>query len=81
MMESNRILLPDTPAVAGLSFRNPFGEQDAEALVAVHAGRAERDAVDPLSSLESFPTRARDLYASLGFRVVKAFLRYRKSPG
>jgi mycothiol synthase len=56
MMGTNQILLPDMPDVAGLSFRNPYGEQDAEALAAVHAGRAGRDAVDPLSTLESIPS-------------------------
>lgn len=34
-------------------FRNPYGTQDAAALAAVQVGRAVRDAVDPLSILES----------------------------
>ena len=55
-METNQILLPNLPSVDGLCFRSPYGEQDAEALAAVHAGRAGRDAVDPLSLLESLPT-------------------------
>lgn len=56
-METNQILLPDMPTIEGLYFRSPYGEQDADALAAVHAGRAARDAVDPLSTLESIPTR------------------------
>jgi ribosomal protein S18 acetylase RimI-like enzyme len=55
-METDQILLPDLPAVDGLSFRHPYGEQDANALAAVHAGRAARDTVDPFSILESLPT-------------------------
>ncbi len=55
-METNPILLPDMPAVDGLCFRHPFGEQDADTLAAVHTGRAARDSVDPLSSLENIPS-------------------------
>jgi mycothiol synthase len=55
-MENNQILLPNMPSVDGLIFRNPYGEQDAPALAAVHAGRAARDAVDPLSLYEGIPT-------------------------
>lgn len=55
-METNRILLPNMPAIDGLCFRNPYGEQDADALAAVHTGRAAYDAVDPLSTQESIPT-------------------------
>jgi mycothiol synthase len=54
-MDTHPILLPDIPAVDGLCFRNPIGEQDAEALAAVHAGRAVRDAVDPSSTKEGIP--------------------------
>lgn len=55
-MDTNPSLPPDMPAVSGLRFRSPYGEQDAYVLAAVHAGRAARDAVDPLSTLESIPT-------------------------
>jgi len=55
-METNQILPPDMPAVDGLCFRNPYGEQDADGLAAIHAGRAAPVAVDPLSTLESIPT-------------------------
>jgi ribosomal protein S18 acetylase RimI-like enzyme len=55
-MESNQNLFPNLPPVDGLTFRNPNGEQDADALAAVHKGRAVHDAVDPLSTLESIPT-------------------------
>jgi len=34
-----------------------------------------------LHTVAEFPTRARDLYASLGFRVLKESPRYRKSAG
>jgi hypothetical protein len=54
---ANPILFPDLPAFEGLRFRNPQGEQDAEALAVVHAGRAVRDAVDLLSALEGIPSR------------------------
>lgn len=56
MKGSPQARVPYTPPVDGLSFRKPAGEQDAEALAAVHAGRAARDAVDPLSLQESIPT-------------------------
>ena len=55
-METNHVLVPNLPSVDGLCFRSPYGEQDAEALAAVHAGRAARDAVDPLSTKEGIPT-------------------------
>src|SRR5512139_3183952 len=54
--EMTPLILPEIPPVNGLSFRNPYGEEDAEALAAIHAGRAEVDAVDPGSILESLPT-------------------------
>ena len=61
-MEPCRIILHDMPAVEGLCSRSPGGDQDvgaeANAIAAVHTGRAERDAVDPLSTLESIPTAA-----------------------
>lgn len=64
-MESNRILLPDMPAVSGLSFRHPNGAQDAIAMAAVHAGRAAHDSVDPLSSILRNPT-VEELQSELG---------------
>lgn len=56
MPEGDWMLAHQRPAEDGLSFRCPAGEQDAEALAAIHAGRAVRDAIDPLSMLESVPT-------------------------
>ena len=56
-MSTDAIILPDAPAVAGLSFRPIRGEQDAEALYAVHAGRLAHDQVDPFSSFEDLPSR------------------------
>ena len=56
MPEGDWMLAFQRSAVDGLSFRCPAGEQDAETLAAIHAGRAVRDAIDPLSMLESVPT-------------------------
>ena len=50
------IILPDAPGIAGLSLRSIRGEQDAEALHAVHEGRMARDGVDPLSNSEDLPS-------------------------
>lgn len=48
-METTPIHLPYLPAVDKLSFRRPASDRDADALAALHARRAARDAVDPLS--------------------------------
>jgi ribosomal protein S18 acetylase RimI-like enzyme len=56
-METEPILLPDPPAIPGLCFRHPRGEQDAGALAALSARRVELGAGDPYSTLESLPTR------------------------
>lgn len=58
------IHIPDAPAIAGLSFRPIRGAEDADALHAIHVGRMARDEVDPLSTLESPPSREQ-LQASL----------------
>ena len=50
------IILSDAPDIAGLSFRSIRGEQDAEALHAVHEGRMARDGADPLSNSEDLPS-------------------------
>jgi ribosomal protein S18 acetylase RimI-like enzyme len=50
------IYLPDAPDIAGLRFRLIRGAEDAEALLAVHTGRAARDGVDPLSISERPPS-------------------------
>ncbi len=47
------------PTPLGPTFRHARGADDADALLAVQVGRAERDQVDPLSSGESIPTRER----------------------
>jgi mycothiol synthase len=47
----------DLPAIEGVRFRPISGVEDGDALCAVHAGRQARDAVDPLSILETFPSR------------------------
>jgi GNAT superfamily N-acetyltransferase len=54
---SNFYTLADAPPVPGLRFRPFAGVSDADALYAIHAGRAERDEVDPLSSTERAWTR------------------------
>jgi hypothetical protein len=51
------IILPNAPAIAGLSFRHIRGVQDADAVYAIHLGRQERDQIDPLSTVESLPSR------------------------
>ena len=56
-MVTDSIILPDAPAIAGLSFRHIRGVQDADAVYAIHLGRKEHDQVDPLSTLESLPSR------------------------
>jgi mycothiol synthase len=56
-MFTDPIILPDTPAVEGLCFRSILGEEDAEALYAVHTGRSARDGIDPLSAFEDIPSR------------------------
>jgi ribosomal protein S18 acetylase RimI-like enzyme len=60
--------LPDAPAIAGLSFRPIRGEEDADALYAVHVGRMVHDEVDPLSTFEDFPSREH-LHVSLSKAV------------
>lgn len=47
------------PVIAGLHFRRPRGEQDADALHAVHLGRMAHDQLTPLSLSESLPGRER----------------------
>jgi ribosomal protein S18 acetylase RimI-like enzyme len=51
------VYLPDAPAIAGLCFRPVRGEEDEEALYAVHAGRMAHDQLDPLSSYRDWPSR------------------------
>jgi len=55
-MPIERITLPDAPPIPGLWFRPTRGQADAPAFHAIHAGRMDRDAVDPLSTLEGVPT-------------------------
>lgn len=56
-MSGDVIVLPEMPAIAGLHLRPIRGEEDAEALCAVHAGRSAHDAVDPISTFEDSPGR------------------------
>jgi mycothiol synthase len=51
------VVLPDAPALAGLSFRHIRGQEDAEALCAVRVGSVARDATDLLSTSEGVPER------------------------
>jgi ribosomal protein S18 acetylase RimI-like enzyme len=55
-LPAGALALPGAPSIPGLSFRPLRGPEDAEALCAVHAGRRERDGVDPRSLLEGIPT-------------------------
>lgn len=66
VMKIAPIHLPYMPAVDKLLFRRPTSDQDASALAAIHAGRAARDAVDPLSIVgnQDLPT-AETLHAAL----------------
>jgi ribosomal protein S18 acetylase RimI-like enzyme len=52
-LDSVEPLAADVP---GLSFRPIRGEQDAEDLYAVHAGRMAHDQIDPLSLYEDMPS-------------------------
>ena len=56
-METNSLPPSDLPVIANLRLRHPAGEQEAEALAAVHAGRAAADGLDSQALLESFPDR------------------------
>jgi len=55
-MPTDPIILPDMPAVEGLTFRSITGEADAEALYAVHTGRIAHDKVDLSSHHEDMPS-------------------------
>jgi mycothiol synthase len=68
---ANIITLPGAPTLAGLSFRSVRGEEDADALYAVHAGRLAHDQVDPVSSYEDLPS-CDGLAAELSKAVVEA---------
>lgn len=50
------IIFPDMPAVDGLVFRSITDEKDAARLYAVHAGRIDRDQVNPSSHFEDMPS-------------------------
>lgn len=45
-------MIPDMPKIEGLQYRSVLGEQDANALYAVHTGRARHDQVDLTSHHE-----------------------------
>ena len=51
------LVVPEAPAIAGLVFRPLQGEADVEAVYALRTECAAADGVDPLSTLESWPTR------------------------
>ncbi len=51
------LTIPDAPPIPGLTCRPIVGVADADALHAVHLGRAGHDQVDPLSTTEGIPTR------------------------
>ena len=56
-MPTDPIILPNMPDIQGLSFRPIRGEQDAEALYAVHAGRITHDQVDLTLHHEDLPSQ------------------------
>jgi ribosomal protein S18 acetylase RimI-like enzyme len=69
-MPTEWIVLADAPDLPGLRFRPIRGEQDAEALHAVHAGRMAHDQVDPLSRFEDVPS-CEGLRASLSQAIAE----------
>lgn len=46
---------PSLPSLPGFAFRHACGVEDAETLHAIHAGRAERDGLDPHCTFEDWP--------------------------
>ncbi len=67
-MPTEPIILSEMPAIEGLSFRSIRGEEDTDALYAVHAGRIAHDKVDLLSTFEDWLSRD-DLCTSLSQAV------------
>lgn len=57
-MSAIQVVVPDIPRIEGLSFCPIRGEQDAEALYAIHTERVGRDGVDLLLHHEDMPTLA-----------------------
>lgn len=55
-MLTTPIIIPYMPSIQGFSFRTIKGEQDAEALYAVHSGRIARDQVDTTLHHEDLPS-------------------------
>ncbi|NLS79895.1 MAG: hypothetical protein GXY76_21825, partial [Chloroflexi bacterium] len=70
------IILPEMPSVEGLRFRHICGEQDAEGLYQVRAGRVARDQVDLQSISEGLPSRE-EIGASLA-KLVAAQQQHRR---
>lgn len=58
MPESNQPILPETPALPGLSFRYVASFEDYVGMAEVHAGSYHHDQIDPHSSRESIPDEA-----------------------
>jgi hypothetical protein len=71
-MSTTRIIIPDRPDIEGLYFRSIRGEEDADALYAIHVGCVTHDKIDLLSKIEYLPglDRLRDglLESVLKFR-------------
>ena len=69
-MAVDPVTLSDMPTVEGLRFRHVRGEEDAEALHLVHAGRIARDQVDLWSTCEGLSSR--DEFSAALARLVAA---------
>jgi mycothiol synthase len=54
-MSTTRIIIPDRPDIEGLYFRSIRGEEDADALYAIHVGCVTHDKIDLLSKIEYLP--------------------------
>jgi hypothetical protein len=56
IMFTIQMIAPDLPGIEGLSFRPLRGEEDTEALYAVHTGRVAHDQVDLSLHSEDIPS-------------------------
>lgn len=58
-MSTIQMITPNIPGIEGLKIRSIRGEEDAEALYAVHVGRIDRDQVDLSLHREDMPSMER----------------------
>ena len=55
-MSTIKVVIPDIPNIEGFSFRSIKGEEDADALYAVHTGRIAHDKIDLSLHHEDMPS-------------------------